>query len=347
MNTRSIVIIGGGAWGTALAINLAQRTNVVLVIRSEREAARVELTRENERYLPGMRIPAAVKVTADLEGALLSARLILIATPVSAFESILTSVAAIRRDLPVIWGCKGICPKTGEPLSVLAESILGSDACFGVVSGPCFASGLAELHPTAISIATNSGKATTLELARSLSNSHLRVYSNSDLVGVQICGAIKNVYAIAAGIIDGCGWNENTRAAMLTRAVAEAKRYLKKHDGKRSTLMGLSGFGDLYLTCCSRLSRNYQVGMALAAKMPLEDAVKRLGHVAEGVVATRLIHKRALLLGVEMPIVAAVNLILDGGKTPLECASILMNRDITHEKKSGQPSAREIAKDLV
>jgi glycerol-3-phosphate dehydrogenase (NAD(P)+) len=164
---------------------------------------------------------------------------------------------------------------------------------------------------------------------------------------VQVCGAIKNVYAIAAGVIDGCGWSENTRAAMLTRAVAEAGLYLKKHKGKRSTLMGLSGFGDLYLTCSSRMSRNYQVGLSLAANIPLSQAVARLGHVAEGVATTRLIHQRASLLGVEMPIVAAVHQILDGGKTPQECAAILMARNITYEKRSSAAALGMISPDLV
>jgi glycerol-3-phosphate dehydrogenase (NAD(P)+) len=347
MTCRNILIIGGGAWGTALAINLSRKLNVVLVVRSPKDAARIEKFRENTTYLPGVTIPPGVRVTSDLEPAMMWAQLVLIATPVSSFERVLGQIAKIRSDLPIIWGCKGICPKSGEPLSVMAESLLGPNACYGVLSGPCFASGLAALHPTAVVVATNSGKALTLGIARTLSNSHLRVYANSDLVGVQVCGAIKNVYAIAAGVIDGCGWSENTRAAMLTRAVAEAGLYLKKHKGKRSTLMGLSGFGDLYLTCSSRMSRNYQVGLSLAANIPLSQAVARLGHVAEGVATTRLIHQRASLLGVEMPIVAAVHQILDGGKTPQECAAILMARNITYEKRSSAAALGMISPDLV
>jgi glycerol-3-phosphate dehydrogenase (NAD(P)+) len=256
MNYRNVVIIGGGAWGTAMAINLSRKSNIVLVVRSAAEAEKIQRSRENVRYLPGMQMPAGIRVTADLNEALLQAQIVIVATPVSGFESVVTAVAEIRRDLPVIWGCKGICPHSGEPLSVMAESILGRDSCFGVVSGPCFASGLAEQHPTALVVATNSDKLATLSIARGLSHDFLRVYANSDLVGVQICGAVKNIYAIAAGVIDGSGWSENTRAAMLTRAVAETRLYLKKHQSKRSTLMGLSGFGDLYLTCGSRRSRN-------------------------------------------------------------------------------------------
>ena len=333
MTYRNVVIIGGGAWGTALAISLSQNLSVTLVIRSPQEVEDIREKKENSRYLPGIRVPDSVCITSDLASVIPGADLVLIAAPVSAFESVVSAVAAIRKDIPVIWGCKGFCSVTGEPLSLLAEKILGKDACFGVLSGPSFASGLAEQHPTAVVVATNSDKEKTLAIARALSNRCLRVYANSDLIGVQICGAIKNVYANAAGIIDGSGWGENTRAAMLTRAVAEAKLYLKKHGSKRSTLMGLSGFGDLYLTCSSRLSRNYQIGMALASNVPLADALEKIGHVVEGVSVTHLIRQRASVLDIEMPIVAAVSEVINGNKTPHECVTMLMARDIKHEKR--------------
>lgn len=332
MTLRNIAIIGGGSLGNALAVNLSKMHRIHLVVRGAEEAAEMTRTRSHPRYLPGGRLPDNVTISADLAAALETADLVLIATPVSAFGEVIGKVAAIRKDLPVIWGCKGFCPLTGEPLSVLAEETLGPDACFGVLSGPSFAEGLAANDPTALVVATNSDQNQTLEIAESLSNDTLRVYANLDLIGVQICGAIKNVYAIAAGIIDGCGWGENTRAAMLTRAVAEAKRYLKVHHGKKSTLMGLSGFGDIYLTCGSRLSRNYQVGLALASGTPLATVLENLGHVAEGVFAARLIKQRAARLEVDMPLVESVNEILDGQKSPRECAVSLMARDIKHEK---------------
>ena len=338
MTYRTVVIVGAGAWGTALAISLSAALDVILVVRSPAQAEELGRTRMNRRYLPDCPIPDKVQVTADLAAAMAKADMVIIATPVSGFESVLKLVAAIRKELPVIWGCKGICPQTGEPLSTIAEKVMGPDACFGAISGPCFAAGLASKHPTAVVVATNCGRQTTLAIAKSLSNNYLRVYSNSDLTGVQICGAIKNVYAIAAGVIDGCGWGENTRAGMLTRAVAEARTYIKKHDSKLSTLMGLAGFGDLYLSCGSRLSRNYQVGMALAAGTPLATALENLGHVAEGVNTTRLIHKRASELGLDMPIVTAVWQILGGERTPRECVEALMSRSIKHEKPSSSPS---------
>ena len=339
MTLRKIAIIGGGSLGSALAINLSKKLGVCLVVRSPEEAAEITRTRVNARYLPEVPLPGKVAITADMAAALADADLALVATPVSAFESVLTQIAGIRTDLPIIWGCKGFCPVSGEPLSVAAARILGAGACFGVFSGPSFADGLAVNDPTAVVVATNADHETTLGIAEALSNDTLRVYANPDLIGVQICGAIKNVYAIAAGIIDGCGWGVNTRAAMMTRAVAEAKRYLKLHHAKRSTLMGLSGFGDIYLTCGSRLSRNYQVGMALASNTPLATVLENLGHVAEGVHATRLILRRAERLEVEMPIVSAVSDILDGTKTPRECAVALMARDIKYEKH-GHPAER-------
>lgn len=342
MIIRNVAIIGGGALGTALAINLAKKLSVTLVPRSAMKAEELQRMRVNRQYLPEVRFPDQLRVTHVLADALADADLVMIATPVSAFKSVITAVAAIRRDLPMIWGSKGFCPVTGELLSVEAARTLGPDACYGVISGPSFAEGLAANDPTTVVVATNANRQTTLRIAESLSNDSLRVYANSDLTGVQICGAIKNVYAIAAGIIDGCGWGENTRAAMMTRAIAEANVFLKKHQAKRSTLMGLSGFGDFYLTCGSRLSRNYQVGLALASGSQLDEVLASLGHVAEGVQTARLICLRAATLGIEMPIAAAANEILDGLKTPRECAVALMARDIKYEKLKRGASPNEV-----
>jgi len=331
MTIRKITIIGGGAMGTALAVNLSKKLCVTLVLRSAEEAAEISRTRLNSRYLPSTPLPDGISVTADLAAALKECDLVLIASPVSAFESVLKSVAGLRAEIPLIWACKGFNPISGEPLSISAAEILGPNACFGILSGPSFAEGLAENDPTAVVVATNSRQGITLSIAEAMNNDTLRVYANSDLVGVQICGAIKNVYAIAAGVIDGCGWGVNTRAAMLTRAVAEAKRYLDRHPSEPATLIGLSGFGDIYLTCGSRLSRNYQVGMGLAANLPLAKVLENLGHVAEGVNTTRLIHRKALELKVNMPIIAAMNEVLDGQKTPRECVVALMAREIGYE----------------
>jgi glycerol-3-phosphate dehydrogenase (NAD(P)+) len=322
--------------GTALAINLSKKSAVSLLFRSAEEADAVRESRINRRYLPEARIPAEVRISADYAAVLEAADLVLIASPVSAFSEVLAGLVGIRKEVPVIWSCKGLCPLSGEPLSVEAERTLGAKACFGVFSGPSFAAGLAANEPTAVVVATSGNHKKLLKIASGLSNESLRVYANSDLIGVQICGAIKNVYAIAAGVIDGCGWRENTRAAMITRAVAEAKCYLEAHHCKRSTLMGLSGFGDIYLTCGSRASRNYQVGMALAAGKTLEQALAGIGHVAEGTNTARLILKRAKVLGVDMPLVQAVNDVLDGSKTPHECVAALMTREIRHEKSGNR-----------
>lgn len=325
--------------GTALAINLSKKSAVTLLFRSASEAEEIRASRINQRYLPEEKIPAEVEISADQAAAVEVADLVLIASPVSAFRSVMSSLVGIGKDVPVIWSCKGLCPLSGEPLSVEAESILGAKACFGVFSGPSFATSLAANEPTAVVVATNTNQKRLLKIASALSNESLRVYANSDLIGVQICGAIKNVYAIAAGIIDGCGWRENTRAAMITRAVAEAQYYLEAHRCKLSTLMGLSGFGDIYLTCGSRTSRNYQVGMALAGGKNLEQALSSLGHVAEGTNTARLILKRAKVLGIDMPLVQAVNDVLDGRKTPHECVAALMSREIRDEKSGGRKAA--------
>ncbi|MES2474362.1 MAG: NAD(P)H-dependent glycerol-3-phosphate dehydrogenase [Verrucomicrobiota bacterium] len=349
MTFRKIAIIGGGALGSSLAINLSRNKQIRWVVRSADDAAEINRTRINARYLPNLRIPDEVQVTTDLASALEDADLAIIATPASTFAAVVGAVAKARHDLPVIWGCKGFCPVSGEPLSVMAAEILAPGTTYGVISGPGFAEGLAAGDPTALVVATHSGNEATLAIAEALSNDSLRVYANSDLVGVQICGAIKNVYAIASGIIDGCGWGVNTRAAMMTRAVAESKTFLKAHQAKRSTLMGLSGFGDLFLTCGSRLSRNYQVGMGLASGTSLANVLENLGHVAEGVQTARLICQRAETLGIEMPLVCAVNEILDGLKSPRECAVALMARDIKHEKakRKSVPSVSARLTDFV
>lgn len=318
--------------GTALAINFSKKLEVSLVLRSADEAGEISRTRRNHRYLPDVEIPANVRVTGDLPGSLEGTDLVLIAAPVSAFAGVLAGIADVRRDLPVLWACKGFCPVTCEPLSQVAAGVLGPEACYGVLSGPSFANGLAANDPTAMVVATCAGAQATLGIAEALSNSTLRVYANSDLVGVQICGAIKNVYAIAAGIIDGCGWGENTRAAMMTRAITEIRRYLDLHGADPSTLMGLSGFGDIHLTCGSRLSRNYQVGLKLAGGKSLDEVLRELGHVAEGVLTARLVRRKASQHGIEMPLASAVHDVLEGLKTPRECGAALMARDIKDEK---------------
>lgn len=329
---REICIIGAGALGTALAINLSKKSGIRLVFRTADQADEARESRRNDRALPGFPLPEKVVVTADLKEALDGADLVMIATPTGAFEEMLRAVKETGGTQPVIWCCKGLCPVTGQPLSEKARAILGEEATYGVLSGPSFAQGMAAGDPTAVVICTNKNHKVDLKISAALSNQSLRIYANSDLVGVQICGAIKNVYAIAAGIIDGCGWKENTRAAMISRAMAEAKRYLKLHRSKRSTLMGLSGFGDFFLTCGSRTSRNYQLGMALAHGKTLEDALQSLGHVAEGVNACRLISRRAEELGVEMPLLRAVGDVLDGRRSARECADALMSRRVRHER---------------
>ncbi|MCB1129877.1 MAG: NAD(P)-dependent glycerol-3-phosphate dehydrogenase [Verrucomicrobiae bacterium] len=339
MTLREIAIIGGGALGSSLAINLSRRKEIRWIVRSSADAAEILRTRTNPHYLPDHRIPDAIHVTTDIAAGLASADLALVATPTAAFASVVGAVADARPGLPVIWGCKGFCPRTGELLSAAAAEILTPGTVHGALSGPGFAEGLASGDPTALVVATNAGKESTLAVAEALSNESLRVYANPDLIGVQICGAIKNVYAIAAGIIDGCGWGVNTRAAMMTRAIAETRVLLKAWNGKRSTLVGLSGFGDFHLTCGSRQSRNYQVGMALASGVPLARALETLGHVAEGVQTARLICGRAEAAGIEMPLARAVNEILDGVRSPRECAAALMARDIRSEKKPKAKSA--------
>lgn len=305
----NIAVLGAGAWGTALAISLCSRHRVTLWARDAAQAAAMQASRSNQRYLPGVPFPSGLTVSGDIEAALAEAELLIVAVPVSGFRATLQHIAARPRSIPLVWLCKGFEAGTSLlPHQIVAE-ILPQGYPSAVLSGPSFAQEVARGLPTALTLASSDAEFAK-RTAQQLHHSRLRIYSSNDVAGVEIGGAVKNVLAIAAGICDGLHLGYNARAALLTRGLAEITRFGLQLGGKAETLGGLSGAGDLILTCTGDLSRNRQVGMLLAQKQMLQNILTELGHVAEGVYTAREVHRVTRQLGVEMPICEAVYRVL-------------------------------------
>jgi len=301
----NIAILGAGAWGTALAISLSAQHRVTLWGRDDEQIATMAASHHNQRYLPEISLPQQLCLTHDLKIALADAELVMVVVPVSALRPTLQQIAQLAKPVPVVWACKGFEAETALlPHQVVAE-ILPQKFRSGVLSGPSFALEVARGLPTALTLASHDGEFAR-RTAQALHHARLRIYSSTDIVGVEVGGAVKNVLAIASGIADGMGFGHNARAALITRGLAEMTRLGLKLGGRAETLGGLSGAGDLILTCTGDLSRNRQVGMLLAQQHALPDILQQLGHVAEGVYTVREVHRLAQRLQVDMPICAAV-----------------------------------------
>jgi glycerol-3-phosphate dehydrogenase (NAD(P)+) len=325
-----LTLLGAGAWGTALAIAFAGKHQVTLWSREEDVAAELRDLRENRRFFPGYRLPDTVAVTTDFAAAVAGAELLVIATPIAGLRPTAEKLRGLATKLPLLWVCKGFEAGSGKlPHQVVGE-VLGHEAVFGALSGPSFAEEVAAGQPTAIALAANS-PAFAREAARQLHAARLRIYANDDLVGVEVGGAVKNVLAIATGTCDGLGLGLNSRAALMTRGLAEIARLGVALGAQRETFMGLAGMGDLILTCTGDLSRNRRVGLALAENKSLPQILEELGHVAEGVYTAREVDRLAADLAVDMPICSAVAAVLDGRLTALQAVEKLMARDPKEE----------------
>jgi glycerol-3-phosphate dehydrogenase (NAD(P)+) len=325
-----IAILGAGAWGSALAIALSEKHRVTLWARDKALASAIGSERRNTRYLPEVAVPAAVTVTEELKPALAQSDAILIATPTSALREVLERARASGFGGPIVWACKGFEQASGKlPHQVVAET-LGKDTLCGALSGPSFALEVALGLPTALTFAARDADFAR-RVARELHQPSLRVYFSTDVAGVEIGGAVKNVMAIAAGISDGLGLGLNARAALITRGLAEITRLGAALGGRVETFMGLAGAGDLILTCTGELSRNRRVGLLLARGEPLEATLKQIGHVAEGVYSARAIETLAAEKRVDMPITRAVCAVLFRGTAPREAVQQLLARDPREE----------------
>ncbi len=327
-------VLGAGAWGSALAISLAPRHQLTLWARDAQQVKAMQSSRSNPRYLPDMPFPEALQLTSDMDAALTDSELLIVAVPVSSLRGILQRIALLPASTPVVWLCKGFEAKTSQlPHQIVAET-LPANFPRAVLSGPSFAQEVAHGLPTALTLASGD-IAFAKRIAQALHHSRLRIYSSDDVVGVEVGGAIKNVLAIAAGICDGLHMGYNARAALLTRGLAEMTRLGLRLGGKTETLGGLSGAGDLILTCTGDLSRNRQVGMLLAQKRELVDILNELGHVAEGVYTAREVHHIAQQLGVDMPISEAVYSVLYEQLPADKAAESLLSRQPSNEFLSG------------
>lgn len=321
----NIAILGAGAWGSALAVTLAARHNVTLWARDPRQIAAMRAERANTRYLPGFALPDALALSADLGACVRQADMLIVATPSGAFRRVLRAIVALGSHVPLIWVCKGFESGTMKlPHQVAAEELPAATPR-GVLSGPSFAQEVAAGLPTALTLAASQIEA--LHTAAALHGGRLRVYTSADVIGVELGGALKNVIAIAAGISDGLHFGHNARAALITRSVAEITRLGLAMGGKMETFMGLTGMGDLILTCTGDLSRNRQTGLRLAGGESLEAILRDLGHIAEGVTTAREVGKLATTLGVDMPITHAVCRVLYEGVSPRAVVEELLSRD--------------------
>jgi glycerol-3-phosphate dehydrogenase (NAD(P)+) len=325
-----ITLLGAGAWGTALAIAFAGKNEVTLWSREDDVAVDLRNTRENHRFLPGHKLPEGVRVETDFAVAIAGADLLVIATPIAGLRPTVERLKALNCALPVLWVCKGFEADTGKlPHQVVAE-VLGTNAVCGALSGPSFAEEVAAGQPTAVTLAANDHRF-AMDAARQLHSRRLRVYANDDLVGVEVGGAVKNVLAIATGVCDGLGLGLNSRAALMTRGLAEIARLGVALGAQRDTFMGLAGMGDLILTCTGDLSRNRRVGLALAQNKSLPQILEELGHVAEGVYTAREVARLANELEVDMPISKVIAAVLDGQVSASEALELLMARDPKEE----------------
>ncbi|WP_372657808.1 NAD(P)H-dependent glycerol-3-phosphate dehydrogenase [Hydrogenophaga sp.] len=341
-----ILVLGAGAWGTALAISAASqsppRHRVVLWARDPQQAQEMQAQRENQRYLPGVAWPAALEVSATAldatDSPLLDVDLVVVATPMASLRAMLQTLQ--RVSVPVAWLCKGFESPLGTSAGVSSSmGLMGHEIKaqvvpglkVGVLSGPSFALEVARGQPTAL-VAASDRACVRDALVAAFHGPSLRVYANDDIVGVEVGGAVKNVLAIATGLCDGLALGLNARAALITRGLAEMNRLGLALGARGETFMGLSGLGDLVLTATGDLSRNRRVGQLLAQGLGLQQAVDSLGHVAEGVYSARTVVQRAGHLGVDMPISRAVVALLDGKLSSQQAVAALMGRDPRHEQ---------------
>ncbi len=333
VKSESVSVLGAGSYGTALAFCLA-RNNVPTLLWG-RDAEHIEALaseRENARYLPGATFPDALKPEADLEKVVTASRDILVVVPSHAFKSMLETIKPMLSEgQRIIWATKGLEPGTGRFLRDVAVDVLGEGFPLAVLSGPTFAKEMAAGLPTAISLSSADDTLVSDFAAKLHCAKSFRVYTNPDIIGVQLGGAVKNVIAIGAGLADGLGFGANARTALITRGLAELSRLGVKLGAQPETFMGMAGLGDLVLTCTDNQSRNRRFGLALGQGKSVEQAITDIGQVVEGYRNTDEVHILATKMGVEMPICEQIYEVLYNGRSPKEAALALLGRDLKSE----------------
>ena len=324
----SISVLGAGSYGTALAISLARNgNNVLLWGHNSTKIEKMSQERCNNEFLPGVFFPDSLDLTSDIEFVVKQSDILLIVVPSLVFSSVLKQIKDyLKPDQIIAWATKGCDPEKGRILSQVVEDVIGSDVLMVVLSGPTFAKELALGLPTAISIAGNNDEAVDRVSQLIHSSKNFRVYKNSDMVGLQIGGCVKNVIAIGAGLSDGLGFGANARTALITRGLIEIQRLGVAMGANKDSFLGMAGLGDLVLTCTDNQSRNRRFGMLLGQGKEVEEAIKQIGQVVEGYSNTREIHELALSYGIEMPICEEIYQVVYNHKSPREATATLLGR---------------------
>lgn len=331
---KRIAVIGAGSWGTALALVAARNQHDVRLWAREVEVAEgIQTLHKNPYYLSDIALPDNIRATTSLEEALADTHFVLIVVPSHAMREVVTRMGAyLSEDTVIVSATKGVENDTLMRMSEVINDVMGDRFAprIAVLSGPSFAREVAEGNPTAVTVASKDAHCIA-EAQQDLSLNVFRIYTNDDVVGVEISGAVKNVVAIGAGVVRGLGLGTNTVAAIITRGLAEVTRLALALGAKHETMAGLAGLGDLVLTCTGELSRNRHVGVELGRGRKLADILAEMREVAEGVKTTRAIYQLSRRLQVDMPITASIYALLYEDKTALEAANELMGRPLKRE----------------
>lgn len=323
-------VLGAGSWGTALAIQLAHNNPTILWGRDAGKMAEMAAAGCNPFYLPDDPFPSDLSVVSDLPKAIDDSDAVLVVCPSHAFGKILKQIKPLIKDRPVAWASKGFEPGTGRFLHEVAADILGDEVPTALITGPSFAKDVAAGKPTLVAVASTHPEFAE-QVATALHTDSFRVYLSNDIIGAELGGAVKNVLALATGIADGMQLGDNTRAALITRGMAEMMRLGQALGSRPETLMGLSGLGDLVLTSTGDLSRNRRMGLALGQGKTIAEAQQAIGQVVEGIGTTDEVMRLAQRHGVDMPITEHVWKVVHGDMSTREALSALMGRDIRPE----------------
>ncbi len=324
--SNSIIVLGAGSWGTALALTLSRNNqNTLLWSYNRDQQQQMQNERCNSRYFPDITFPDTLNVCPSLE-AVATVQNILLAVPCIGFRQTLEKIKPyISQDSRIAWATKGLEPGTGKLLHEVAREVLGDTTALAVLSGPTFAAEVAKGLPTAITLASND-KNFAKQLAEQLHQPSFRVYTSTDIIGAELGGAVKNVLAIATGISDGLGLGANTRAALITRGLSELMRLGTALGGQRETLMGLTGMGDIVLTCTDDQSRNRRFGLSMARGNSVQESLEEIGQAVEGVTGAKEVTEKANSLGIEMPICEQIYKVIYKDLSPREAAQSLLKR---------------------
>ncbi len=326
--TNKVTVLGAGSWGTALAMQLCRNGHAVTLWGHRKEHLdAIAKDRVNHHYLPGIELPDSLTIESEIGTAIADAKMVLVVVPSSVFRAVLQQLKPyFDSSMLLAWATKGIEHTSGKLLHQVVTEELGPDVGMALLSGPTFANEVARDLPTAITVASDQEE-TAHAVAEMFHCETFRCYTSVDLPGVEIGGTVKNVLAIAAGIADGLGYGANTRAALLTRGLHEQIKLGTYLGGQTTTFMGLSGLGDLVLTCTDDQSRNRRFGLAVGRGIPAQQALEQIGQVVEGVAAADDVHQLARRSAIEMPITEQVAMVLHHDKSPRDAVHDLLQRE--------------------